>query len=76
MIEILQGPNDDNEIIEIETDNASVHPFYTVIQTPGGINTLRIVNDNPVEFPLECFVSPFDSVSDEKAEFNYGGPYF
>ena len=35
MIEILQGPNDDNEIIEIETDNASVHPFYTVIQTPG-----------------------------------------
>jgi len=76
MIEILQGPNDDNEIIEIETDNADVHPFFTVIQTPGGANTLRIVNESPVEFPLECFVSPFDSVSDEKAEFNYGGPYF
>lgn len=75
-IEILHGPNDDNEIIEVETDNANMHPFYTVIQTPGGANTLRIVNENTVEFPLEAFVRPFDTVSDEKAEFNYGGPYF
>jgi len=76
-IEILQGPNEDNEIIEVETDNANMHPFYTVIQTPGGANTLRIVNENSVEFPLEAFVRPFDTVSDEKAEiFNYGGPYF
>ena len=76
MIEILQGPNDDNEIIEIETDNADVHPFYTIIQTPNGANTLRVINQSTMEFPLECFVSPFDTVSDEKAEFNYGGPYF
>ena len=76
MIEILQGPKDDNEIIEVETDNASLHPFYTVIQTPGGANTLRIVNESPIEFPLMVNVRPFDTVSDEKAEFNYGGPYF
>ena len=65
-----------NEIIEVETDNASLHPFYTVIQTPGGANTLRIVNESPIEFPLMANVRPFDTVSDEKAEFNYGGPYF
>ncbi|KAL7533256.1 hypothetical protein ACHAWF_004427 [Thalassiosira exigua] len=76
-IEILQGPNDDNEIIEVETDNASIHPFYTVIQTPEGANTLRIVNDNSLEFPLEAYVRSFETVSDEaKQDFNYGGPYF
>jgi len=74
-IEILQGPNDDDELIEVETDNANMHPFYTVIQTPGGANTLRIVNENLVEFPLEAFVRPFETTSDETV-FNYGGPYF
>jgi len=77
-IEILHGPNDDNEIVEVETDNANVHPFYTIIQTPGGCNTLRIVNEDTLEFPLEVFVRPFDyEVGEEgKPEFNYGGPYF
>ena len=61
----------------METDNATLHPYYTVIQAADGANTLRIVNENPVEFPMEAFVRPFDTVSDEAAaEFNYGGPYF
>ena len=75
-IEILLGPNEDNEIINVDTDNANMHPFYTVIQTPGGANTLRIVNENTVEFPFEAYVRPFKTVSDEGKGFKYGGPYF
>lgn len=76
-IEILHGPNDDDEVIEVETDNANVHPFYTVIQASEGCNTLRIINENSVEFPIEAYVRPFDAVGDEQNDqFNYGGPYF
>jgi len=76
-IEILRGPNDDNEIVNVETDNASVHPFYTKIVCADGLNTLRIVNENTLEFPLEAYVRPFDDVGDgERPQFNYGGPYF
>jgi len=76
-IEILHGPNDDDEVIEVETDNANVHPFYTVIQASEGCNTLRIINENSVEFPIEAYVRPFDAVGDERNDqFNYGGPYF
>lgn len=76
MLEILQGPNDDNEIIEVETEDGRVHPFYTVIQTPGGANTLRVVNRSPVEFPFEAFVRPFVTVEDGNTQYNRGGPYF
>ena len=76
-IEILKGPNDDNEIIEVDTDNAHLHPFYTVIQAAEGCNTLRIKNENSVEFPFEAYVRPCEGVVvEEKAQFNYGGPYF
>ena len=70
-------PNDDNEIIEVDTDNAYLHPFYTVIQAAEGCNTLRIKNENTVEFPFEAYVRPCEGVvEEEKAKFNYGGPYF
>jgi hypothetical protein len=76
-IEILHGPNDDNEIIEIDTDNANLHPFYTVIQAAEGCNTLRIKNENSVEFPFEAYVRPCEGVvEEEKSKCNYGGPYF
>lgn len=77
-IEILHGPNDDNEIIEVDTDNATLHPFYTVIQAAEGCNTLRIKNENSVEFPFEAYVRPCEGVvvEEEKSKFNYGGPYF
>lgn len=77
-IEILKGPNDDNEIIEVDADNANLHPFYTVIQAAEGCNTLRIKNEATVEFPFEAYVRPCEGVVEEegKAQFNYGGPYF
>lgn len=76
-IEILRGPNDDNEIIEVDTDNAYLHPFYTVIQAAEGCNTLRIKNENSVEFPFEAYVRPCEGVvEEEKPKFNYFGPYF
>ncbi len=79
-IEILKGPNDDNEIIEVETDNAHMHPFYTVIQASEGCNTLRIKNEGSVEFPFEAYVRPCVGVEEVQSEsggqFNYGGPYF
>ena len=76
-VEILRGPNDDNEIINVETDDASAHPFYSKVVCAEGLNTLRIVNENTLEFPLEAYVRPFEGVGDgERPRFDYGGPYF
>ena len=77
-IEILQGPNDDNEIIEVDCKDGYDHPFYTIIQTGGGANTLRIINQNSLEFPFDAYVRPSNggvSVSDGSAGKG-PGPYF
>jgi len=59
IIEIIQGPNDDNQTFELEATEGCDTPFYTVIQTPGEANTLRIINENTVEFPFAAYVLPY-----------------
>ena len=63
MLEVTSGPNDENQIIEVEATEAS-HPFYCVLPLPG-INTLRILNQNSVEFPFDAYLNP--KYSDEAA---------
>jgi hypothetical protein len=63
-IELLQGPNNVKQVIEVSCEDGKARPFFCVVETPGDANVLRIVNTGPIEFPMECRVEPFAVVED------------
>ena len=63
-IELVQGSDDNKQVIDIMSENGQTQPFFAVIDTPtlamGAGATVRVVNTAPsTVFPLTAKVEPY-----------------
>ena len=79
-IELIQGPNNVKQVMEVYTEEGSVRPFYAIIETPGyGTGVVRIKNTSTMEFPFTTIVQPWDigmPDDDFDARSTGGSPFF
>merc|ERR1719324_881962 len=72
-LELLQGPNNNKQVIELYTEDGRDRPFFCFLATPGSGNVVRVVNTAPVEFPMTASVVPHSINNDMSSGAVLGG---
>lgn len=72
-IELLQGPNNNKQVIEFYSEDGCDRPFFCIIETPGSGNVIRVVNTAPIEFPMLASVVPYRISNNRSSRPTVGG---